>query len=99
MKINPTSLRVPLTVVMLVLALAANGCKNGSNATADRKPIPLAPVGVSSSGIGGPGGASMDTRAVGSVATGEGDQPSETQSGVTPIVATPGNARPAPGPY
>ena len=89
-----TSLRLTSIAAGLALALAAAaGCKNGSNATADRKPIPLAGAGAASSGIGAPGGDSADTRAVGSAATGEGDQPDDVRSGVAPLTVTPGAVR------
>ncbi len=53
-----------------------------------KKPIPPASIGAASSGIGGSGGDSADTRAVGTVATGEGNS-DETQTGVTPATAVP----------
>ncbi len=84
---------------MVALSVAA-GCTNNSTASnVPKKPIPLAPVGVSSPGIGGPGGESADTRAVGTVATGEGDEPLDTRSGVSPVTAAPGSIRNAQGRY
>ena len=78
---------------MAALAVAV-GCTNQTTASnVPKKPIPLAPVGVNSPGIGGPGGASEDTRAVGTVATGAGDEPLDVRSGVAPVTAAPGSIR------
>ena len=98
MKIMLPSLRVSAGAAGLILALAVAACTHDSTAVA-RKPIPLAPVGVASSGIGGPGGDSIDTRATGTVATGEGDQPLDARSGVAPVTAAPGSVRAVQGKY
>ena len=98
MKTILLSLRFGAGAAMLVLALAAAACTN-SSAQASRRPIPLAPVNVSSPGIGGPGGDSEDTRATGTVATGEGDEPLDSRSGVVPVTAAPGSVRAVQGKY
>ena len=77
-------------MVCLALALGgfAAGCQqNGGGYSADqRDPIGPAPTGISSPGIGAPGGQSVDTRGTGSVASSEGEA---TLSGPsTPIVPT-----------
>ena len=93
MKFYPVSLRLAPFAALLALSVAA-GCTNNSTASnIPKRPIPLAPVGVNSPGIGGPGGASEDTRAVGTVATGEGDEPLDVRSGVSPVTSTPGSIR------
>ena len=85
------SIRFATRAAVLTLTLATLACTHpGTTNNVPLKPIPPAPVGVASSGIGGSGGDSADTRAGGTVATGEGDQPMETRSGVAPITATPG---------
>ena len=57
---------------VLILSLSAEGCTREDANNTPRKPIPLAPVGATSPGIGGPGGNSADTRATGTIANGEG---------------------------
>ena len=100
MKFLPAFLRFATPATMLGLLAVVTGCASVSTASnAPRKPIPLAPVGVASPGIGGPGGDSEDTRAVGSVATGEGDEPYDSRSGVAPVTAAPGSVRSAQGRY
>ena len=97
MKFISVSLRLAPLAAAAVFVLAA-GCTNNSTASnVPKKPIPLAPVGVNSTGIGGPGGASEDTRAVGTVATGEGDEPLDVRSGVSPVTSAPGSIRSAQG--
>ena len=90
MKTTFASLRFASGAAVLTLTLfAAVGCSHFQRETdSTKRPIPPASVGVASSGIGGPGGASMDTRAVGTVATGEGNDDS-IRSGVAPVAATP----------
>ena len=93
------SILICFRVVVAAAALTAVGCKDSSTAGEPKRPIPLAPVGVTSPGIGGPGGDSEDTRAVGSTATGEGDAPLESLSGAAPVTAAPGSVRAAQGRY
>ena len=58
----------------LVSGVLAAGCQQGGGYTADqRDPIGPAPTGISSPGIGAPGGQSIDTRGTGSVASSEGE--------------------------
>ena len=71
-----------LCVVGAFAALGLAGCTSGSQSpnlldTSNRRPIGPAPAGLPSAGIGAPGGASADTRGVGSVAASEG-QSTET---------------------
>ena len=70
------SVRSILLVLVFGLILVGVGCTRdqmASSSGAPRRRIPLAPVGVSSPGIGAPGAGSMDTRGTGTVADGEGD--------------------------
>ena len=75
----------------LVLGLVTAGCTHDfaySDPPPARRTIPLAPVGAASPGIGGPGGNSADTRATGTVASGQGDAPiGVTDPAEAPIVA------------
>ena len=87
----PVSLRFASGAAVLTFLAAAVGCSHFQPEPASdqtKRPIPLASVGAASSGIGGPGGDSADTRAVGTVATGEGNSDS-VKSGVQPVTATP----------
>ena len=77
-------------VTAVALGVAGAGCThdNAAYQAPNRRPIPLAPVGATSPGIGGPGGASADTRAIGTVASGEGDTPvGVTEPASAPVVA------------
>ena len=99
MKTNFASLRFASGAAVLTLALAVVGCSHFQRETDPAKrPIPPASVGAASPGIGGPGGDSMDTRAVGTVATGEGNDDS-VRSGVAPVTATPHPYRTGQGGY
>lgn len=76
--------------VAVVLSVASAGCTRDDSAynAPKRRAIPLAPVGATSPGIGGPGGGSADTRATGTVASGEGESPmGVTQPARAPIIA------------
>ena len=76
--------------VTVALAVAGAGCTHDDTAyqAPRRRAIPLAPVGATSPGIGGPGGGSADTRATGTVASGEGDTPvGVTEPASAPVVA------------
>ena len=77
-----------LCAASLLLFLGGTGCtqdKTYQSGTAERKRIPLAPIGSFSPGIGSPGAGSVDTRGTGTIATGEGDTPiAEPSSGSVP---------------
>ncbi len=64
----------------MICALAFAGCTANPDpfGTANRRSIEPAPTGLPTSGIGAPGGASEDTRAVGSVAASEGESTSSS---------------------
>lgn len=81
-----SSFRAVCAAGFLTLSLAAGGCNTVGN-TADRQPIPLAPVGAASPGIGSPGGGSADTRATGTVAAGQGGTPYGTTTPATAPIA------------
>ena len=69
-------LAAPLCSIVAILAFCCSGAgctREYTYSPPNRRPIPLAPVGVTSPGIGGPGGNSSDTRATGTIASGEGD--------------------------
>ena len=80
-----------LVVVAVGLGAACGGCKSSDfsySPPPDRRAQPLAPVSAVSAGIGGPGGNSADTRATGTVASGQGDRPlGVTNPATAPIVA------------
>ena len=69
---------VRLVIIHAALAgtLSLVSCANNSSdafATNHREPIGPAPMGLPNAGIGAPGGASEDTRTIGSVAESEGE--------------------------
>ena len=74
MKTKGVSARSILISAVLAGTLTLVGCANdnGPFGTAQRTPISPAPAGMPNSGIGAPGGASEDTRSVGTVAESEG---------------------------
>ncbi len=78
-------------LAVLALGLAVGGCTHDfayNDPPAQHRTIPLAPVGATSPGIGGPGGNSMDTRATGTIASGEGDSPvGVTDPAGAPVIA------------
>ena len=75
----------------LALGSLAAGCKQGGGYSADqRDPIGPAPTGISSPGIGAPGGQSIDTRGTGSVASSEGEA---TLTGPSTPIVQPGTTR------
>lgn len=80
---------LPLCAASLLFAAGMVGCaqdKTYQTGTAQRKNIPLAPIGAASPGIGAPGAGSADTRGTGTVATGEGDNPiAEPSTGSVPV--------------
>ena len=85
--ISPVGL---LAVALAVIVFAGAGCTRDTTAynAPRRRAIPLAPVGATSPGIGGPGGNSADTRATGTVASGEGDTPvGVTEPASAPVIA------------
>lgn len=84
--------------VVLVLCAAGAGCTRDDSTynAPNRRRIPLAPVGAVSPGIGGPGGNSADTRATGTIASGEGDTPIGVNAPASAPVVAPGVA-PGPG--
>ena len=58
----------------LALGWLAAGCQQTGGFTADhRDPIGPAPAGISSPGLGAPGGQSVDTRGTGTISSSEGD--------------------------
>ena len=74
----------------LALSLVGGGCTHdyAFNQPTPRRTIPLAPTGAVGTGIGGPGGTSSDTRATGTIASGEGDSPiGVTDPASAPVVA------------
>ena len=76
---------------VVALGLAAGGCTHDfayTEPSPAHRTIPLSPVGATSPGIGGPGGNSMDTRATGTIASGEGDSPvGVTNPAGAPVIA------------
>lgn len=89
---NSTTLTRPLfAAVALLTGLSAVACTRdqaGNSTTGTPHRIPLAPVGVSSPGIGAPGAGSMDTRGTGTIATGQGDSPvADPVPGSVPVSA------------
>ncbi len=83
----------PVLAVVVFCAVGA-GCTRDDSAynAPNRRRIPLAPVGAVSPGIGGPGGNSADTRATGTVASGEGDSPIGVNDPASAPVVAPGVA-------
>ena len=82
MKKAAASLRLPFAAALL-LGFSLAGCVRDQptgGAAGQPRRIPLAPIGAASPGIGGPGAGSADTRATGTIATGEGDTPLDTPS-------------------
>ena len=81
-------------IAAAILGLTGVGCTRDNTAYQEpkRRAIPLSPVGATSPGIGGPGGSSADTRATGTVASGEGDQPIDVTDPASAPVVAPGVA-------
>ena len=74
MKIKGVPARPALVSVAFAGMLALVGCSGTDPfGTSQRQPIPPAPAGLPNTGIGAPGGASEDTRSIGTVAAGEGE--------------------------
>ena len=72
MKIKGVSARLVPVCAVLAGAVSLVGCVDKDPfGTSARKPIQPAPAGMPNSGIGAPGGASEDTRSVGTVASSE----------------------------
>ena len=72
MKIQGVSARLVLVCAVLAGVLSLAGCADENPfGTSSRKPIQPAPAGMPNSGIGASGGASEDTRSVGTVASSE----------------------------
>ena len=77
-------------IAAAILGVTGVGCTRDNSTYQEprRRAIPLSPVAATSPGIGGPGGASVDTRATGTVASGEGEQPvGVTDPASAPVVA------------
>ncbi len=79
---------------VVILCAVGEGCTRDDSAynAPNRRRIPLAPVGAVSPGIGGPGGNSADTRATGTIASGEGDTPIGVNDPASAPVVAPGVA-------
>lgn len=93
MKSNIVSLVRPACLVVVLCAVSAGCTRDGTAYNApNRRRIPLAPVGAVSPGIGGPGGNSADTRATGTIASGEGDSPIGVNDPASAPVVAPGVA-------
>ncbi len=81
----------PVVAVVVLGALGAGCTRDDSAYNAPvRRRIPLAPVGAVSPGIGGPGGNSADTRATGTIASGQGDRPLGVDAPASAPVIAPG---------
>ena len=77
MNTQGVSARLLLVSALLIGVLSLAGCATADPdpfGTANRRSIGPAPAGMPNSGIGAPGGASEDTRSIGSVAASEGEE-------------------------
>ena len=92
MNTQSVSVRLVLVSALLTGVLCLAGCAAADPdpfGTANRRTIPPAPAGMPNSGIGAPGGASEDTRSIGTVADSEGEE-----TGAAPAVGVGSSSAP-----